>query len=423
MLSKQQLSRINPQSMGWLTAALDPYHDFLYEVDGLPDEKTANSVVQVHNQSVSITAPASAAGGNWDASVLYSGLTANIDILATYAGVGGMITQSRAGEHKYTTAGLLNGTPFGSLTTWAGAAGSVPTWSAPHTAGDAYTRLGSVKGTDRARVIGVAFEIHNTTAEVYRQGTLSVAQLADVSKDPSTVTYIDVSGGVGNYFAQSDETCVVASSLAALLSVPGSQTWPAAEGVYAIPRMNSVPRNASRLGETTVGRSPIMRTSNGKIASVEPVGVSADGVCEFMPFDSAYFSPVQVYLTGLSSQTTLTVTFRTIVEYFPDLGSPLIPMADPSPPFDPRVFTIYSRVIQEAPYAVPVGQNSAGDYFRKVLRVVGRVIDAGSPVLGEYAPIGSLVGRAISTLGAERKRLDQKAAGKGAQQGIRMGKR
>jgi len=41
----------------WLRKALDPFHDFQVRVDGLPDDNTANTIVQEVSLTQTISAP------------------------------------------------------------------------------------------------------------------------------------------------------------------------------------------------------------------------------------------------------------------------------------------------------------------------------------------------------------------------------
>lgn len=392
------------ESQGWLTAALDPFHDFQYEVEGLPDERSAPSMVQIHNQSYTLTAPTSAAGATWDASVLYTGFNS---VINETPGSGMITVTGSAVVHRYNHGALSTGTPFGSLNIWAGAAGSVMSTGAPGTIGDTEVSLGSVLSTDRCRLIGVGVEIHNTTAEVYRQGSLTVAQLPDVASDNFNVCYMDTNAApYKDTSAQADRAFIQASTLPPLMSVPGASTWPASEGVYAVPRMVFVPRDIYLYGTSATpgasSRIPVLYGTDGKIASPEPKGcVSVAAGYEQTLFSArapSGWSPLQVWFSGLSSQTTLTITYRTIVEYFPALGSPLLPTARPSPVFDPAALGCYSAVITEAPYAVPVNQNAAGEYFRKVLQILANATTISSPLFGAYAPLVASIGAAGQTL-------------------------
>lgn len=402
---------LKKDSADWLVACLDPYHDYQLEPHGLPDNRTAPSVVQVHNQSYTLTKPSSASS-NWDATVIFTGINSVIN--ATTA-TGGLMTSSSSSLCVYDHTSLDAGNPFGALSFWAGDAGSTYYLSSPPTSGDTYSCLGSVMTTDRCRLIGVAFEIHNTTAEVYRQGSLTVAQLPDTAVDAAIVKYIDTDSSApwGTHNFQGDRALLVGSTVQPLMSVPGSQTWPAADGCYCIPRMTELPHaiNSYAMGTSTghVGsnsRVPIVYSTEGRIGIPAPTGATPTvEVPLVLPRYPSGFSPVQVFLTGLSSQTTLTVTFRTIVEYFPALTSPLLPLAAPSSEYDPKAFEAYSILIAKIPYASKVQDNSAGDYFRKVVaamkNVLGRAgpyLSAVSPLMGPFGPIADMAGRQMAQL-------------------------
>lgn len=399
-------------STSWLVAALDPFHDYQYSVEGLPDERTAPSVCQIHNQVLTITAPTTAAGGQWDCSVLFTGFNSSIDFHTLHPLEGGMETMTYSNIHHLDHQTLSAGLPFGALNVWAGAAGSHIHVGAPGTVGDTNLALGSVMGSDRCRLVASGFEITNTTAEVYKQGSLTAAMLPDTACDAGLCTYFD--SNVGAPFAptpvQADRALVMATELGPLMAVPGSQTWAAADGVYAIPRMTTVPRDiatytfgqgmSGTVGATT--RIPIIYGSSGDRATPSPTGWNGAVGYQFIfaPRAPNGFSPMQVFCSGLSPETSLTLKFRTVVEYFPSVTSILLPLASPSPVYDPKVLAAYSYVVARAAYAEPVGQNAAGEYFRKILMLLSMGLDAINPVFGSYAPIAmaaSSLAKAVSS--------------------------
>lgn len=393
------MSRLHilPSSKAWLTACLDPFHDFQYDLEGLPDEKSAPSVIQLHNQTYELSAPAAAAG-NWDASIIYTGISNGIgtalNVEAAHA------TQA---IHVYDHAGLSTGADVGSLTIRATTAGADLLIGSPVLAGSTAVCLGDCVTTAASayRVIGVAVEVTNTTADIYKQGSVTVAMLPDSSSDNGTISYVDSNGvpwGVVNH--QSDKLATFCLTASQLRTVPGSNTWAAREGVYMIPRMSRVPRALSSL--TVSSRVPVFEeyqtggfrgyshpTPDGNFTDVTVIPrITASAV--------AGFTPMQAIFTGLSQESTLTINFRTIVEYFPPINSDLLPLSHPSAPFDPLAFEVYSRIVSAAPYAVPVNQNAAGDYFRKilaVLRTLGPAAGAAlSSVFPAAGPIGGLIG-------------------------------
>lgn len=389
---------ILPSSRSWLTAALDPFHDFQYDLDGLPDERAAPSVVQLHNQTYELTAPVCAAG-LWDASVTYTGLSNGIGTALNVEGA--LATQA---IHNYDHAGLSTGADFGALTIRATTTGADLLVGSPVLANSTAVCLGDViaSAATSYRVIGVAIEITNTTAEIYKQGSVCVAMLPDVASDTGLVSYVDVNAAPwDNTQFQYDKLAIFPTMASQLRVVPGANTWAAKEGVYMIPRMTKVPRNISSLSNNnrvpqfeewiTGGWRGFSRpTPDGNFTDAATVipKVTASAVTGF--------TPMQAIFTGLSHETTLTVNFRTIVEYFPPIMSDLLPLAHPSAAYDPLAFEIYSRIVATAPYAVPVSQNAAGDYFRKILMIMKTLGPAAGAALSSVfplaGPVGSLVG-------------------------------
>jgi hypothetical protein len=402
----------NDESRAWIKAVLDPFHDTQLDVEGLPDMRLAPSVVQVHTQSMSITAPSSVGTGNFDCSVLYTGIDCPISAADA---PGKMITMSQSSIHTFDhTSIILSGGEFGALNIWAGATGNMSTGS-PGTANDTYAAMGSVLQTDRCRTIAVGVEIHNTTAEVYKQGSLTVAQLPDTSDDAGMVFFYDTSSTKANVGTQlqADRCCVQANTVSFLQQVPGSKTWPAAEGCYMIPRLSKIQQAVPLLAHNVVAtgagpsqnatganqtRAPILYGSDGKTATLEPKGwlsVSSQVALVHPAMSPSGFSPCQIFMSNLSNQTSLTIVFRTVVEYFPSVGSALLPLATPSPNFDPFILALYSEVIKDIPFAVKVADNESGSLFRDVVRAILVALQAGSPLMGQYGPLVAGAARAV----------------------------
>lgn len=410
-------ANLSSQSKAWLTAALDPFHDNQLDLEGLPDQRSSASVVQLHVQNYTLTAPTSAGAGNWDAKVSYSGFD------AAQGAIPGLVEiLSGTYGHPYDPAALSTGVPFGALNIRAVAAGAViPV--AKMLAGETATALGSfVSSGDRGRLIAVGFEVNNTTAEIYKQGSMTVGMLPDAADDSNTVVYAAPGTAHQAIAVQADYSAKYCAARADLAAVPTSCTWPAANGVYAIPRMTklitdpSAPATAKR---TVLGHD----STNTNYSSIEPNGsttvnnvpaaksfvtATLNGVCP------SGFSPVEAYFTGLSPQTTLTVTFRTLVEYFPGASSNLLPMATPSPPYDPTVLKMYSNLVRNAPYAVMVKDNASGDYFRVILRLIQNLAPVVAGFSGAYAPAILLAGKAAGAVNGVIDRRGQKVDKKGA---------
>lgn len=379
-------------------------------LEGLPDVISAPSVVKVHNQSTTLSAPASAAA-NWDCTVAFTGAHTTI-------GANPMLKSMNSSYVVVNDhAALTNGLPFGSFVCKAGDAGLPLVWGAPGTANDTHEAYGaSSLSTDRCRIIAVGFEVTNTTAAVYKQGSTTVAALSSPVGDYNTVEVIDSNAApYPTNTLQSWMSPMYAATRDALLQVPGVSTWESSEGCYAVPRMTSIAGTVE--SPTYSHRASVVTDSNSATVShvSTPISyVTIDGikVPNILGVTSSGFGAVQVFFCGLSHETTLTVTMRTVVEYFPSFGSTLFPLATPSTAYCPKAFELYSEIARTAPYAVPVRQNAAGDYFRKILKVAGQVATQLAPMTGPWSPYLAAAGSAATGASVMWQRAVDKRAEK-----------
>jgi len=218
-------------------------------------------------------------------------------------------------------------------------------------------------------------ELVNTTAEVYKQGQLCVAQAMPIFNHPgaSVVNYKDINASpYATMAAASTMMQDLPYNLSTVKRIPGSGTWEASKGCYVIPRLTSfsLPITGDYANNAVQYRS---NADGGKTLHTIPFQYVAS-VPQFRGLDRSGFAPVCISLTGLSPQTTFTLTLRSIVEYFPNESSAsLLPFAFQSPEYDPLALETYAAIVRKAPYAVPVEMNAAGDYFRFILKAANQV--------------------------------------------------
>jgi hypothetical protein len=117
------------------------------------------------------------------------------------------------------------------------------------------------------------------------------------------------------------------------------------------------------------------------------------------------------FFTGLSPSTTLTVTFRAIVEYFPNPTDELLQIATPSAQYDPIVLQAYNEAIKAAPYAVPVNMNAGGKYFRMCMSAISKVAPTVARLISAPYPGAGVI---VEGAGRFAKRLEQRSARKNA---------
>jgi len=334
-----------------------------------------------------ISKPATAPAGNWQASVLYTGLTGVVE------GTIGVASPSTGWDvhysHAHTHSNLV-----GPLTVFA--EGMASDMIPPFSVG----ALSDVAvGSDAPyRVLAVGVEVHNTTANMYKQGSVTVGILEPFAPDNGETMYVDdnLTTTWKDRQFQCDQLSNIPVNDQTLRLVPSSRTWEAAKGVYMVPRMIAAPLCKSSYAM----RDAKLGFSNGQLYHCDPEATSVSGNLGLYPVlnspSVSGWTPMMALFTGLSDQTTLTVTFKTIVEIFPPANSTLAPMVSPSCPYDPAAIQAYSTIVQGAPYAVPVSENNAGDFFRKVIAAAKDM----APLLGLIPYVGKPLQAAVPAVSA-----------------------
>jgi len=167
----------------WLIAALDPMHDEKLKCRGYPDREVGPSVVQVIKQSVAISNPYTdgATGAVWGFHLTLDDMMASSSCRNRRA-FGNRIDPSTTDSVSLPCGGV-------NVT---GIRGTAPIWQFPDTATDAtnrsiaYLTVPSEYLEGKSRVLSQGVEVVNTTAELYRGGSLAVYQQPGSKSDHST---------------------------------------------------------------------------------------------------------------------------------------------------------------------------------------------------------------------------------------------
>jgi hypothetical protein len=399
---------VTSQAGEWLTCALDPFHDYRMSAEGFPDLMSSTSIVELHTRELTITAPAAAAGGLWDAHVLFTGFDSYI--ADNY--LGSMANAASRGYVEYDHAAYSSLPRISSLSVFTNATGVQ--CGVGGTTGSSY-HLPNVTSNHANRMIACGVEVHNNTAELNKQGSVSCSMLPAQSADSISMKAIDVNGTPWEETDyQSDFSIMYPTYISDVKSVPQSSTWEAAKGVYMIPRLakNEIPVHEYASGKITTFRSVI---AGSTVASATfPWHYTVDSAARKQPYMTGMFpnsfSPMSAFFTGLSPETTLTVTYRSFIEYFPSLNTELISMASPSAVYDPMALKAYAEICEHAPYVVPVGYNAGGEYLRMLLQVMNKWIPRGLSLIphpaAQYASLGTqaLAGAGIAAIDLYRKK-------------------
>jgi hypothetical protein len=395
----ERSSHLTREGRDWLIAACDPFHDVDIALAGYPDVLTASTIVQLVKQQVQVTVPTTGAGtvtagSNWDASiVLFPNCTGQslgfgfvVDSRGNYGGGSTAVGPSTAGGL------VISAGPQGSNLWYTGATGTATATSQQN------VPSAFVKG--QGRVIGMGFEVVNTTAEINKQGQVTAWRI------PTKWSPTQVANAIATTPAVTPSTTFLLNRMppanitqAQLLF--GSRSWAASEGAYVVSRQNSEENPALLPTFMNPAYSTMDAASNSTdyfVSANAPAQAGLSIADWFLPFDIS-----GVHFSGLSYTTTLTVNIRWLIERIPGpYETDLVVLATPSAPYDPIALELYCQCIRDMPPGVMLKENPLGEWFSNTLSKVAdwapKIGGALSTIIPGAAQIGNMVGMASGGL-------------------------
>jgi hypothetical protein len=377
--------RLTASGCEWLKAAIDPFHDYDLVVDGFPDLVSDKSIVLKVQKSVSISKPASFDAGNWDANIALTPL----DYTRNSAGHGCTYSWISGAGGQVTVDPTLVTTPnqgFLGLCAVSMAPSSDPTFVCEASGTglessaviDLYDQLHPPStGEDTVgRVIACGFEVVNTTAEINKQGSVTCYVAPNFNSLDQRLIVNSTSPGIIASTPTVRGFMAPPQDLSKAKLLNNSVTFGADEGCYVVGRMGVDPRvEGNHFGPVLMkGNGVGASTYVGELAPVIPGTSTVSSTTDYPISHFNTFETSGAYFTGLSDQTTLTVTLRAYVEIFPMDNELLVSLATPSAGFDPVAIELASRIMRTMPPGVPVAENAMGDYFRRAMRTLGSVM-------------------------------------------------
>lgn len=354
---------ITPGGRLWLDCALDPFKDIVQKPIGYPDRNMAPTVIQTVHDSIEVVKPTSIGPGAWDCNIFLDEVWRSVDLFQAYDPVANNLFE-RLGQDTtpYRRGGLvvrsaLAGSPLTILTTQNAQCLSLVT--------DVFDNAVS------ARVIAIGLEIHNTTAEIYKQGSIIPYRISDQSAR-KIYTACDNSAIISNTPSCSGtDLSEPPATGSQAIDLPGSVQWDAAKGVYLVPTFSSEGNDPQDLiamvTECTDYTSGL---------SYVPVMTRVGGTVLFDQTSTNVNLPTTLsgaFLQGLSESTSLTVNLTYYVEQFPSFSSNLHRISAPSCPEDFPAIELYTKVSRLMPTGVEVNDNFLGAFIAGVSRVLSTV--------------------------------------------------
>jgi len=356
---------LTPAGKAWLICALDAFHDNSVDPAPYPDGVTTPGVAEWFKLTVNVAVPSGLAGANWDLLIMDWPYSSAVN------------SEVYNWDDTHNALSYASNTAFqtGGLCGYAIASGSTfpPAFNAPIF----QLVLDPTWTVGKYRITAKAFEVHDVTSVLNRQGSVLGFNSPLSSLCDSTLSIS--SNGVGTVPILGPISELPAVTTSNAIRLFDSKQWKAEEGIYSVSRFND-------LGITALqndARVPIFvnaaRTAALSEVLVSELGSYGPSVKAWGNFDlnSAYFS-------GLNTSANLLINWRVMVERFPGLSTSLatiLPFARTMPQLDPIAMEVYSHVISSMPCGVRVDENSFGDWFA----------NAASKVASAIHPIASMV--------------------------------
>jgi hypothetical protein len=233
------------------------------------------------------------------------------------------------------------------------------------------------------RVVGAGFEVTNTTAPLYKSGSV-------VTYDsPSNWGELDTfmvglqtglpAAPVANHGAFVNTHFKVMmgppTTLDQAILMPNSKQWSAEEGAYCVAKFSSMDNEVTCATSNVYSGSGTGQQANimvcQQLTATDSIGTGyfPNFITNQLQFYNlgnynAYpFNGVGSWFTGLdTANSSFQITVKWYLEVFPNTfyEQNLIPTTSPSACYDPVALEVYARVVTQLPPAVPVKDNFLG---------------------------------------------------------------
>ena len=388
-----QRGKTAPDAVAWFKTACDPFHDYDVGINGIPDVDGQPSVVQIVPKVVSITAPPNlSANETWSVHIatLPLGQTVSVKSYVSATSYGKFAEGNDEGQTGVlgTYSIISHGDNVGT---------SYPNSSTPAFYNDTRqfqaVSIDDVGDSSLKKLIAGGFEVHNDTAALYKQGSVTVYQSSqhEYRMGMGTWRYLSADATRASTVVacrQPPRTRTEAASL------PTSRTWEAAKGCY-------VPSRLGTATEYKPGTFDQFRTryfdvvdddTNGGYMQVASTGGEDPALIDYqLAHRSSSIETTGAYFSGLSPETVLTLTIKMVIESAPTPANPaLLYSASPTPDYDPRIIALYHQTIRHLPPGVEVSFNAKGDWFRMVMKAANAAAPVALPALGILGPEATL---------------------------------
>jgi hypothetical protein len=267
------------------------------------------------------------------------------------------------------------------------------------------------------------FEVVNTTPDLYRGGSLSCVRYSQPAREPTAWQIAPPSAGHALTVATVQQIRAPPVNLSELNNFPNAVTWSARDGCYCVYSLNNLedmPQYPSytqpvinpRLFDDVPYSDATLNTADCSFPHI--TDTTNPAYMAFIPcFANVELDTNVVMMTGLSPQSTFTLTSRVGIESFPTSAEPeILVLAKPSASYDACALALYTETIRNLPPGVPAGLNPSGEWWDSVMdTVVGSAEALGTMFAPELTPLIQAAGGAYNAYrksSAPKKRQVQK---------------
>jgi len=393
-------TNMTPEGRSWITLASDPFHDLEVTTAGYPDGRVSHSYILVQKESLDLAAPGA---GPWDAhfsivpEMMYyadDGYYADVNVV-------GRVQVTNAQDPPLALGNVIIHTVDATLPTWNNGThlfpGPINLQALPT------SNAGLEEGA--ARVVAIAFEVHNTSTPLDRGGSVCCYRMPSGVTRETHLVVDENTVSVGKEMVI--ESYQPPALIGAANRIPNSRTWEAKDGAYVV-------------GTFGVDGNDIVAPQFGRRVFVGDADNISPASLYYLPNpnENMTFAPTSMdiagaYFTNLPGKSTLRINVVRYLEVSPITTSLTISAATRAAPYDDLALSTYYRVKNAFPAGVPVAFNAAGDWWRMVKGAIGKIATQ-IPGLIDQTFFGG-VPVAKTLVGGGKKLLKQKKSKKSKQ--------
>jgi len=388
---------LDPQDVGYVALSCDPFHDEPIECNGMPDGTMGDQITVQAPYQLNFSAPAGTTTP-WSFQVVQYPWTTDVTGSAAIAGtfdlVGNWMKQKAVSTNLTTTMPSISiyrgkdGVPLGPFQVDA-------TGNPPIGLG-----LQSVHTTGNGRLLGLGWEIIDTSAVVNKQGTCTIYRQM-LNRKPETYSWLSPAAGpftgYGNFdgvkFFRPPETVNEANQLLGTITSRGE------DGCYVISQQST---DQNDCDQPTM-EQPIILTDDfsSGLVSTTPQTVLSSGFQQIaagtnqvniplIRWNWVPFNMSGAFFTGLNPSSTYTLRARYIYERQPSIDESVISLyTKRASGYNPLAIEIRTRCQQKLPVGFPASSNGLGDYFYEFITgVIPDLLGSVNPFLGGLGKLG-----------------------------------